>query len=194
NKVDRRDARPKEVLDLVYDLFIDVGAEEEELEFPVCYASGRQGTSGSDPDDLKPNLLPLLDAIVEHVPPPAGDVEAPIDLPVCDVEVDKYVGRIAVGRLEAGRLERGRKVLVLGPDGTRKGTYEPRLYVFQGMGREETDQVDAGDLVAVAGLDRVEIGDTLTDPEQPVAPRRMKIESPTLSMEFRVNDSPVAGR
>ncbi len=194
NKVDRRDARPQEVLDLVYDLFIDLGATEEELEFPVYYASGRQGISGDSPEDLKPNLVPLLDAIVEHVPPPQGNPQGAVDIPVCDVEVDSYVGRIAIGRLESGQLKAGQRILVLGPDGTRKAVTAPKLYVFHGMGRKEVETVQAGDLVAVAGLENVEIGDTITDPENPVPPREMKVESPTLSMEFRVNNSPVAGR
>ena len=194
NKIDRRDARPAEVLDLVYDLFIDLGAEEHELEFPVLYASGRQGVAGHAPDDLQPNLIPILDAIVEHVPPPKADASMPADLPVCDVEVDQFAGRIAVGRLEAGVIETGERLLLVGPDGRRRPTEPARLFVFDGMGRKSVDKVEAGDLVAVGGLQDVEIGDTLTDALQPAKPREMKIESPTLSMEFRVNDSPVAGR
>jgi GTP-binding protein len=194
NKVDRRDARPREVLNLVYDLFIDVGADDSILDFPVLYASGRQGVSGKDPDKLQPNLLPILDAVVAHVPAPKGDPDATIDLPVCDVEIDSYLGRIGVGRLENGRLVPGRRLLVIGPDGSRKGEATPRLFAFEGMGRREVESAEAGDLVALAGLEEVEIGDTITDPENPAAPRPMKVESPTLGMEFRVNDSPVAGR
>jgi len=194
NKVDRRDARPAEVLDLVYGLFIDLGAEEDELEFPVLYASGRRGVSGPAPDALQPNLLPILDAILEHVPAPKAAADAPTELPVCDVEVDPYAGRIAVGRLEGGRVASGERLLLVGPGGRRTSTGPVRLFVFQGMGRREVDAVEAGDLVAVGGLTDVEIGDTLTEPERPVEPREMKIESPTLGMEFRVNDSPVAGR
>ncbi|MHC5012173.1 MAG: GTP-binding protein, partial [Planctomycetota bacterium] len=194
NKVDRRDARPREVLDLVYDLFIDLGAEEEDLEFPVFYASGRQGIAGTDPDDLQPNLLPILDGILEHVPAPQGDPGAPADLPVCDVEVDPYVGRIAIGRLEAGTIRTSDQLLVVAPDGSRKTLATPSLFVFEGMGRRGVEEVTAGHLVALAGIEEVEIGDTVTDPEQPAQPREMKVESPTLAMEFRVNDSPVAGR
>jgi GTP-binding protein len=194
NKIDRRDARPAEVLDLVYSLFIDLGATEEELEFPVLYASGRQGISGTSPDDLQPNLLPILDAILEHVPPPSADPDGTIDLPVCDVEIDPYAGRVAVGRLEAGSIRAGERLLLVGPGGRRLTTGAVRLFLFQGMGRTEADVVTAGDLVAVGGLSDVEIGDTLTDPENPAPPREMKVESPTLAMEFRINDSPAAGK
>ena len=148
NKVDRRDARPKEVLDLVYDLFIDLGAEEDDLEFPVFYASGRQGISGLEPDDLQPNLLPILDGILEHVPPPKGDPSKPIGIPVCDVVVDRFVGRIAVGRIESGSIEEGQRVVVLQSDGTSKGKGNIKLSTFQGMKRVSTDHAPTGDLVA----------------------------------------------
>ncbi|MDJ0522951.1 MAG: GTP-binding protein, partial [Planctomycetota bacterium] len=167
NKCDRRDARPKEVLDLVYDLFIDLGAEEEDIEFPVFYASGRQGISGTDPEDLQPNLIPILDGIVDHMPAPSGDMSAPVALPVCDVEVDRFLGRIAIGRLEAGRVAKSDRVLVLAPDGHPRGVASAQPFVFSGMGRAETDEVFAGDVVAIAGMEDVEIGDTLTCPENP---------------------------
>jgi len=194
NKCDRRDARPREVLDLVYDLFIDLGAEDEDLEFPVLYASGRQGISGTDPDDLQPNLLPILDCILEHVPPPSGDPEQPIALPVCDVEVDRFSGRIAIGRLEAGRITRGDRVLVLAPDGHPRGLVPAQPFVFSGMGRKEAETVVAGDCVAIGGMEGVEIGDTVTCADNPVEPWALKVEEPTLAMEFRVNDSPRAGQ
>jgi GTP-binding protein len=194
NKIDRQHARPYEVLDLVYGLFIELGAEEEELDFPVIYASGREGIAGSAPDQTEPNLLPILDGILQHVPPPEVDPTAVVDLPVCDIEVDPYVGRIAVGRLQAGRIARGDRVLVLAPDGTKKGVFTPDVFVFRGMGRAPVESAAAGDLIALAGIGEAEIGDTITHPETPVSPRALKVESPTLAMEFRVNDSPVAGR
>jgi len=193
NKLDRREARPRQVLDLVYDLFIDLGADDEDLEFPVIYASGRQGTSGPAPDELQSNLLPILDAIVDAIPAPSGDADAVPGLPVCDVEVDRFKGRIAVGRLESGRIKKGQSLVVLAPDGTRKKVASATPFVFEAMGRVEVDEVRAGDVVAIAGLEDVEIGDTVTDPENPVAPWDMKVEDPTLAMEFRVNDSPRAG-
>jgi GTP-binding protein len=193
NKIDRRDCRPQEVLDLVYGLFIDLGATEKDLEFPVYYASGRQSRSGKSLDAIEPNLLPILDGIVEHVPPPKGDPTAPLDIPVCDVDVDRYAGRIAVGRIEAGGVKEGQRLLVLGPDGTRKAVEAGRLFVFQGMGRVPATEITCGDVAAIGAIGDVEIGDTITDPEKPVEPRRLVVESPTLAMEFRVNDSPRAG-
>jgi len=194
NKCDRRDARPKEVLDLVYDLFIDLGAEDEDLEFPVLYASGRQGISGTEPDDLQPNLLPILDCILENIPAPSGDPDQPLALPVCDVEVDRFSGRIAIGRIEAGRITRGDRVLVLAPDGNPRGIMPTTPFVFSGMGRKEAELVIAGDCVAIGGMEGVEIGDTITCTENPVEPWSLKVEEPTLAMEFRVNDSPRAGQ
>jgi GTP-binding protein len=193
NKIDRKGARPREVLDQVYGLFIELGAHDHDLEFPVLYASGRQGVSGTSLDAIQNNLLPILDAIVQHVPPPKGDPEAPVVLPICDVDVDNYVGRIGVGRLEAGRIKDGDSILALGPDGARKFTGPCRLFVFRGMGRAPAASAEAGDVVAVAGMEDVEIGDTLTDPENPCTPHPLTVESPTLAMEFRVNDSPRAG-
>ena len=193
NKLDRRDARPRQVLDLVYDLFIDLGAEDEDLEFPVIYASGRQGLAGLEPDDLQSNLLPILDAIIESIPAPSGDADAVPGLPVCDVEVDRFVGRIAIGRLESGRVKKGQSLVLLAPDGSKKKTGPVTPFVFEAMGRTEVDEVLAGDVIALAGLDGVEIGDTITDPENPVEPWAMKVEDPTLAMEFKVNDSPWAG-
>jgi GTP-binding protein len=193
NKLDRRDARPREVLDLVYDLFIDLGAEEEDLDFPVYYASGRQGISGTDPDDLQPNLIPILDGIVDHLPAPKGDPDRPLALPVCDVEIDRFVGRIAIGRLEAGRIRKGDRLLILAPDGHPRTIATAQPFVFTGMGRTEAEVVSAGDVVAIGGMEGVEIGDTVTCPENPVEPWELKVEEPTLAMEFRVNDSPRAG-
>ncbi|MDA1194511.1 MAG: translational GTPase TypA [Planctomycetota bacterium] len=193
NKCDRRDARPLEVLDLVYDLFIDVGAEEEDLDFPVYYAAGRKGISGTDPEDLQPNLIPILDGIIDHIPAPSGDSEGVIALPVCDVEVDRFLGRIAIGRLEAGRVNAGDTLLLLAPDGTRKGKGAAQPWVFKGMGREEATEIVAGDVIAIAGIGDAEIGDTITHPETPVEPYELKVEDPTLAMEFKVNDSPRTG-
>jgi GTP-binding protein len=194
NKIDRKGARAQEVLDLVYGLFIELGAHDADLEFPVFYASGREGISGRSLDAIQPNLLPILDGILEHVPPPRGDPAATLALPICDVDSDTFQGRIAVGRLEGGRIVSGQRLLVLGPDGARKATGPARLFVFAGMGKRPVEAVEAGDVVAVSGLEEMEIGDTLTDPETPCEPQGLTVESPTLAMEFRVNDSPKAGQ
>ena len=193
NKIDRKGARAQEVLDLVYGLFIELGAHDHDLEFPVFYASGREGISGRALDKIEPNLLPILDGILEHVPAPKGDPDGILQLPLCDIDVDQYAGRIAVGRIEAGHLKSDQRILVLGPDGTHKSVGPVKLFVFRGMGRAPADAVTAGDVVAIAGLDDMEIGDTLTDPETPCEPKGLTIEPPTIAMEFRVNDSPKAG-
>ncbi len=193
NKIDRQNARPQEVLQEIYGLFIELGAHDHQLEFPVVYASGRQGRAGPTPEG-GPNLAPILDAILAHVPEPKGDPAAPVNLPVCHVEQDPYVGRIAVGKLEGGHVREGDRMLRLRPDGS--GTVAPagRIYVFEGLGRVQAEVLEAGDIVAVSGMEGVEIGDTLADPEHPVAPQHMTVEAPTLAMEFRVNDSPFAGQ
>jgi GTP-binding protein len=193
NKIDRKGARPQEVLDLVYGLFIELGAHDHDLEFPVFYCSGRDGTSGLKLDAIQPNLLPLLDGIMQHVPEPKGDPDGLLMLPICDVDNDTFQGKIAIGRLEGGRIVSGQKLLVLGPNGERKATGPARLFVFSGMGRKAIDAVEAGDVVAVSGMDEMDIGDTLPDPEKPCEPRGLTVELPTLAMEFRVNDSPKAG-
>ena len=192
NKIDRLNSRPKEVLDEVYGLFIELGAEEHQLDFPVIYASGRQGRAGFTVEG-GPNLAPILDTIIDRIAEPTFSTESVINLPVCHVEVDPYVGRIAIGRLEGGSIKEGTRVLVLRPDGSKRTEPAGRVYVFEGLQRTLTDKVIAGDLIAVAGMDGVEIGDTLTDPDNPVLPQTLTVEAPTLAMEFRVNDSPFAG-
>ena len=192
NKIDRLNSRPKEVLDEVYGLFIELGAEEHQLEFPVIFASGRQGRAGYTVEG-GPNLAPILDTIVDKIPEPPFSSATAINLPVCHIEVDPYVGRIAIGRLEGGSVKEGTKVLVLRPDGSKRIEPAGRVYTFEGLQRTEATSVEAGDLIAIAGMDGVEIGDTLTDPENPVPPQVLTVEAPTLAMEFRVNDSPFAG-
>jgi GTP-binding protein len=193
NKIDRPNSRPGEVLDEVYDLFIELGAHDEQLEFPVIYASGRQGRAGLTPEG-GPTLAPVLDTILSAIPPPAASVDEPLNLPVCHVDQDPYVGRIAVGRLEGGRLREGERVLLLHPDLSSTAMNAGRLFTFEGMKRTPAEVLEAGDVVAIAGMEGVEIGDTIADPLRPVAPQVMTVEPPTLAMEFRVNDSPFAGQ
>ena len=193
NKIDRTNARPREVLDEVYGLFIELGAHDEQLEFPVIYASGRQGRAGLTPEG-GPTLAPVLDTILSAIPPPKALVDDPLNLPVCHVEQDAYVGRIAIGRLEGGRLREGERVLLLHPDLSSTPMSAGRLFVFEGMKRAPATILEAGDVVAIAGMDGVEIGDTIADPVRPVEPQVMTVEPPTLAMEFRVNDAPFAGQ
>lgn len=194
NKIDRRETRPAEVLDLVYDLFIDLGADESELDFPVLYASGRAGISGNSLDDIQQNLLPILDGIIDHVPAPTGDPAAIVGMPVVDVEVDRYHGRVAIGRLESGTIDKDATYAIYQSDGTRREKAPLKPFVFKGMGREAADHVYAGDLVALSGFKDVSIGDTISEVENPVEPWELTVEAPTLAMEFRVNDSPFAGQ
>jgi GTP-binding protein len=193
NKIDRANSRPKEVLDEVYGLFIELGAHDHQLEFPVIYASGRQGRAGFTVEG-GPTLAPILDTILAEIPPPRAKLEDPVNLPVCHVQVDNFVGRIAVGRLEGGCVREGDRLKVLHPDGTDTTTAAGKLFVFEGLKRVPAQELLAGDVVAIAGVEDAEIGDTIADPERPVERQEMKIEPPTLAMEFRVNDSPFAGQ
>ena len=193
NKIDRMNSRPKEVLDEVYGLFIELGAHDHQLEFPVIYASGRQGRAGFGVEG-GPTLAPILDTILTAIPPPKSDATAVVNLPVCHIEVDPYVGRIAIGRLEGGHVKEGDRILVLHADATSEQANAGRVYVFEGLQRVQTELLEAGDLVAISGMDNVEIGDTITDIVNPVPPQTLTVEAPTLAMEFRVNDAPFAGK
>ncbi len=193
NKIDRSDARPAEVLDEVYDLFIDLGATEEQLEFPVLYTNARKGVAHLEPGDGSEDLRPLFETILEAVPPPSGSPEGPLQMLVTNLDYSDYVGRLAVGRVFNGTLRSGSVVGVATAQGVVPGKVAV-LYTHEGLRRVETEQAVAGDIVAVAGLDELAIGDTLVDPERPRPMRRVHVEEPTLAMVFSVNTSPLGGR
>jgi GTP-binding protein len=193
NKIDRADARPQEVLNEVYDLFIDLDAGEEQLEFPVFYTDARKGIAHREPGDGSTDLRPLLDTIVDHLPAPDGDPDAPLQMLVTSLDWDDYLGRLAIGRVFNGRLGKGAEVGVAGEDGVRRARVVG-IYVRDGLERVETEEAVAGSVVAVAGLDELEIGDTLLDPERPRPLPRIAVEEPTLAMVFSANTSPFAGR
>ena len=193
NKIDRSDARPAEVLDEVYDLFIDLGATEEQLEFPVLYTNARKGVAHRDPGDGSEDLRPLFETILEAVPPPSGSPEEPLQMLVTNLDYSDYVGRLAVGRVFNGTLRAGSVVGVATAQGVVPGKVAV-LYTHEGLQRVETQQAVAGDIVAVAGLDELAIGDTLVDRESPRPMRRVRVEEPTLAMVFSVNTSPLGGR
>jgi GTP-binding protein len=194
NKIDRPDARITEVLNAVYDLFIELGADEEAINFPVIYASGRQGVATTDLKEPAKDLKPLYKAILENVPPHEVDIEAPLQMLVASVINDAYVGRIAIGRIMAGAIRKGQRVAVLKRDGKRIDDTVVVVQEFDRLSRREVESLAAGDIAAVAGLDEIEIGDTIADFDTAVALPTITIDEPTLDMVFRVNDSPFAGQ
>src|ERR687887_1930732 len=194
NKIDRPDARAGEVLNEIYDLFIDLDASEDQLDFPVLYTNARVGTATRDPKDAGDNLRPLFDAVVEHVPPPRGDPDAPLQLLVANLDSSDYVGRIAVGRIFNGRVKIGDPVAVCKLDAAVQETKVTKLYAFDGLKRVDIQAASAGDIVCLAGIDDITIGETITDVEHRVAIPPIAIDEPTVSMIFGVNTSPMAGR
>ncbi len=194
NKIDRPDARPVEVLNAVFDLFVELDADEATLDFPVIYAAGRQGISTLDLAVPAKDFHPLYDVILEKVPPPDVDVDAPLQLLVTTLDYSDYVGRIAIGKIFNGKIKKNQRIAMLKHDGRRVDTNVKQLYTFDRLGRAETDEVRAGDICAVVGLEGVDIGDTLCDLENPVALPPVVVDEPTLDMIFRINDSPFAGQ
>jgi GTP-binding protein len=196
NKIDRQDARPREVLDQVYSLYIDLGADESQIDFPVLYAVSRQGQASTSLAQPGKDLRPLFEAILSHIAPPPAPAEGEdrLRLLVANLDYDDYVGRLIIGRVHSGRITSGSTLAVL-----REGNkVEPgkvlKLYGFSGLKRVEIEDAGPGELVSVAGIEGVSIGDTLADPESPVALPRIKVDEPTMMMIFRVNDGPLAGR
>jgi GTP-binding protein len=194
NKIDRSDARPKEVLNEVYDLFIDLDATEEQIEFPVLYTSGRAGTASPDLETPGKTLRPLFDAIVEHVPPPRGNRDAPLQMLVSNLDSSDYLGRIAIGRIFNGQVRINDPITVLKLDGVAQHTRVTKLFAFEGLKRVDITEAAAGDIVCLAGIEDITIGETITDPEHPSAIPPIAIDEPTVSMIFGVNTSPVSGR
>jgi GTP-binding protein len=194
NKIDRSDARPTEVLNAVFDLFVELDADDATLDFPTIYASGREGIATTDLSVPATDIRPLYDAILKHVPPPEVDASAPLQMLVNTLDYSDYVGRIAIGRVFAGKVRKGQRIALLKRDGRRLDDTVAQLYVFDRLGRCETDEVQAGDICAVVGLEGVDIGDTVADLENPVALPPIKVDEPTLDMIFRINDSPFAGQ
>jgi GTP-binding protein len=193
NKIDRPDARPHEVLDEVFDLFVDLGAEHL-ADFPHIFASGREGYATHDPAVPGDSMKPLLDMVLEKIPGPQIDAEAPLQMLVTTLDWSDYVGRIAVGRLFSGSIAKGQQVALLQAGGREALAKVTTLYTFDNLGRQEVLQATAGDIVAVVGLEQVEIGDTVSDAEVRQALPRVEVDEPTLRMVFTINSSPLAGR
>ena len=194
NKIDRRDARPGEVLNEVYDLFIDLDATESQLDFPVLYTDSKAGTASVDPASPGRTLQPLFEAILAHVPPPAGDPEAPLQALVANLDSSDYLGRIAIGRIFDGRVALGDTIAVCKLNGAIETTRVTKLFMFDGLTRTEVDRAAAGDIICLAGIDDITIGETITDPEKPRLIPRIRVDEPTVSVVLGVNTSPLAGR
>ena len=194
NKIDRPGARPAEVLDEVLDLFIELGADDDQLEFPVVYASARDGYSSLNPDVREGDMRPLLDAILENIDAPKGDVDAPLQILFSSLEYDDYVGRIGVGRVERGTVKKNQIVTLCKTDGSQKNERITRLYQFEGLKRVEVEEAKAGDLICVSGIPEINIGETACAPDCVEPLPFVKIDEPTISMNFIVNDSPFAGQ
>jgi GTP-binding protein len=193
NKVDRKDAEPARVLNETFDLFIELGATEEQADFPVIYAQATVGKAGLTPE-LGPDLQPLFDVILKHIPAPKVDPDAPLQLLVTMLGYDDYRGVTAIGRVFAGTIQAGQKMARMKLDGTILPESARYLYTFKGLNKIEIDQVKAGDIISLAGLEGIAIGETLADPLNPVALPTIKVEEPTVRMTFGVNTSPFAGR
>ncbi len=194
NKIDRPAARPQEVVNETFDLFIDQGATEEQVDFPVIYAIALEGQAGLEPDELAPDLGPLFDAILEHLPPPQIEPDAPPRLLVTTLDHSNYVGKIAVGRLSSGHLSKGQAVVRIDHEGNVTPGKVSQVFVFRNLQRIEQDEVSAGDIVAVAGIPDVGIGETIADISDPRPLPPISVEAPTVRMTFSINNSPFTGR
>ena len=195
NKVDRPDARPMDVIDETLELFIELGASAEQLDFPIVYASARDGKSGYSPDVLENDMKPLFDTIIEYIPAPATDVDAPLQILFSTIDYDEYVGKIGVGRIERGTARRQQPIVLCGGEqDRRRETKITRLYRFEGLARTEIEEAYAGDIVCVAGVEDLNVGETACDPVLVEPMPFVRIDEPTVAMLFMLNDSPFAGR
>jgi GTP-binding protein len=194
NKIDRPDARPQEALSETFDLFVELGADDETLDFPYIFASGRAGFATHDPAVKTEDIFPLLDMVLKHVPGPEVNPDAPLQMMVTTLAWSDYVGRIATGRISSGQIRTGQRIAILKADGSRVAGNAAMVEVFDKLGRLPVDVATAGDIVAITGLPDPEIGDTVACPENPVPLERISVDEPTLTMLFTINSSPLAGR
>ena len=194
NKIDKEGARPEAALEETFELFLELGAGDHSLNFPVIYASGREGKAGPGPDLSKmENINPVFDAIIEHVPSPIAEIEKPLQMLVTSIAADNFKGRIAIGRIHSGVIKAGQEITHIDRHGQKKKYKIISLMTFFGLNRVEAIETKAGDIVAIAGIPDVTIGETITDPENPEALPLISVEEPTVKMNFMVNDSPFAG-
>ena len=194
NKIDRSDARPAEVVNEIYELFLDLDATDEQIEFPILYAVSREGTAKHNLEDNSKNLQPLFDQIVETIPTPRELRADSLQLLVANLDYNDYVGRLAIGRIFSGEIKVGDQIVVMKPDRTTHKTKVSQLYVFEGLKRESVDKAGFGEIVALAGIENINIGDTITSVENPQPLPSIAVDEPTIAMIFGVNNSPFAGR
>ncbi len=196
NKVDREGARPQEVVDEVLDLFIELGADEEQLDFPVVYASAMNGTSSYDPDVSKQEhtMKPIFDTIIKDIPAPIDNSDEPLQFQVAMLDYNDFVGRIGVGRIFRGTIKVGDSVTVMKLDGSKQNFRVTKLMGFFGLKKEDIDSAKAGDLIAVSGMEDINVGETVVDPKDPEPLPILRIDAPTLQMTFATNTSPFAGQ
>jgi GTP-binding protein len=194
NKIDRPGARPHEVLDGIFDLMVELGADDEQLDFPVIYTSAVDGYARYEVEDGNMDMAPLLDAIIDHVPAPDCDAAGPVAMQVCTIDYSSFVGRIGIGRVFSGTIHNGEKILVIKNDGSRYQAHVKQLFTFEGMGRLETEAAHAGDICAVVGVDDADIGDMFTSRIDPITLAPILVEEPTMSVVFAPSTSPLVGR
>jgi len=194
NKIDRSDARPSEVVDEIYELFLDLDATDEQIEFPILYAVSREGTAKRKLEDKSENLQPLFEQIVESIPPPRELRTDSLQLLVANLDYNDYVGRLAIGRIFSGEIKMGDQIAVVKPDGSIQKTKVSQLYAFEGLKRESVDRAGFGEIVALAGIENIHIGDTITSVDNPQPLPVIAVDEPTISMIFGVSNSPFAGR
>ncbi|MBW9152776.1 translational GTPase TypA [Clostridium estertheticum] len=194
NKIDRKDARPTEVLDEVFDLFVELGADDEQLDFAVVYASAREGFAKLEVDDVSDNMEPLFDSIVKNVKAPEGYLDMPLQMLISTIDYNEYVGKIGIGKIQRGSIKRNEQVALIAKDGTISNVKVSALFVYDGLKRVETEEAILGDIVAVSGIPNINIGETIANVLEPEALPFVEIDEPTLTMNFMVNNSPFAGQ
>ncbi len=194
NKIDRPDARAHEVIDEVFDLFVELGADDSQLDFPIVYCSAKEGFAKTELEDESSNMDPLFDMIIKKVKAPTGFIDKPLQMLVTTLDSSEYVGKIAIGKIERGTIRKNQQVALMRQDGTISNVKVSNLYVFQGLKKEEVNEAKLGDIVAVSGIPDINIGETIADSSYPEALPFVEIDEPTIAMNFIVNDSPFAGR
>ncbi len=194
NKIDRKDARPEAVIDEIFDLFVELGATDEQLDFKIIYASARDGVAVSELEDKPADMVPLFEAIIETVHPPKGYIDEPLQMLVTSIDYNEYVGKIGIGKIERGTIKKNQTVAQMSKDGSKKNVKVSNVYTYDGLKRVEVEEAKLGDIIAISGIPGINIGETIADATNPEALPFVDIDEPTLSMNFIVNNSPFAGQ